>query len=335
MNYFNRKWPAILLWPLSLLYGTIVLLRHFFYQSGIFHSFKVRCTVISVGNMTVGGTGKTPVVLFLAHFFSDKKVCILSRGYKRQSRGTVIVSDGHKLLAGIRQAGDEPFMLARRLGTVPVVVDSDRVRGARLAVKRFKPDIIILDDGFQHRRLSRDIDIVTIAAPRPFGNGFLLPAGPLREPLRLLNRADVLWINSFYDNYDEFKSQRPFMTIKAGYKPVEVKNKHKGIVKDLRNKSAIGFCALGNPNGFKKTLESLGVTLKDFIVFRDHHVYTPGDIVDIESRKQTCMADMVLTTEKDWVKLPLPDINNDWYYLKIDLKVEKLAILKELRKKIG
>ncbi|MBN1999351.1 tetraacyldisaccharide 4'-kinase [candidate division KSB1 bacterium] len=335
MDFFKRKWPAILLWPLSLLYGSIVVLRHLCYKTGLFRSFKVPCRVISVGNISVGGTGKTPTVLFLAEYFSDKKVCILSRGYKRDSKGTVIVSDGYNVLASIPQAGDEPYMLACRLSNVPVVVDKNRVRGAQAAVERFKPDIILLDDGFQHRRLARDIDIVTVGFPRPFGNGFLLPAGPLREPVALLKRADVLWINSFMDKDYEIKKLKFVHTINAGYKPVEIRNNKNETIDGVRNLPVVGFCAIGNPAGFKKSLESLGVIVKKFINFRDHHMYTPEDIINIDTQFQSSQAQLVLTTEKDWVKLPVTELKDHWYFLKIDLEIKNIHVLKELRKKIG
>ena len=197
MDYFTRKWPGIFLWPFSLLYGLGMQARNFCYEKKIFKTHKVDCPVISVGNITVGGTGKTPTVAYLAKWFlaKGKKVAVLSRGYARASKGTVVVATYKGIVSNVKSAGDEAFMLSQQLKGVPIVVDENRVRGAEKLVRQFAPDIILLDDGFQHRRLFRDVDILSINAGFGLGNGFVLPAGPLREFAFNMKRGDLYWVN--------------------------------------------------------------------------------------------------------------------------------------------
>ncbi|MBC7187723.1 MAG: tetraacyldisaccharide 4'-kinase, partial [Calditrichaeota bacterium] len=191
---FATKWPAALLLPFSLLYLFVTWLRNFLYEAGVLRQWKLPCAVIAVGNLTVGGTGKTPMVELIARTLRDrgKRVCVISRGYKRRRRGLVVVSDGHQTLAGLEHSGDEPLMLAKKLQGVPVIVDRDRVRAGRLAIERFGAQVLVLDDAFQHRRLRPDISVVLVDAMRGFGNGWLLPAGPLREPASRLAAATVV-----------------------------------------------------------------------------------------------------------------------------------------------
>jgi len=192
MNIFNNKFYQFLLYPFSLIFKLITWIRNRLYDKNIFRSLKAnQCKIISVGNISVGGTGKTPVIRFLADYLKEMgfKVAILSRGYRRKSKGTIIVSDGNETLANLQQAGDEPYLLARQLDSIPVIVEADRYKGARFIQDNFQPDVILLDDAFQHRRLHRDLDIVLVDASVGFGRGFLLPAGFLREPISSLKRA--------------------------------------------------------------------------------------------------------------------------------------------------
>ena len=197
MGYFDTRWPALLMRPLAGLYGLAIGRRNHRYDSGAAEVFRLDRPVISIGNIVVGGTGKTPTVLYLVRWLQHQgqKVCVLSRGYRRRSRGMVVVSDGERIRAGVEEAGDEPMLLAQQLPGAIVVVDSDRVRAGRHALQHFRPDLFIIDDGFQHRRLHRDLDIVTFKEEGDLGNGWMLPAGPLREPLKALGRAGLLWFN--------------------------------------------------------------------------------------------------------------------------------------------
>jgi tetraacyldisaccharide 4'-kinase len=326
MHFFEHKWPAVLLWPFSLIYGCATLIRHVLYIKGFLKIDKVGCRVISVGNITVGGTGKTPIVMFLAKRASDqgKKVCIVSRGYGRKSRGTVVVSDERNVLVSSSQAGDEPYLMASSSPGIPVIVDRDRVRGARYAVQNYKPDLIFLDDGFQHRRLFRDKDIVALGFPNPIGNGWLLPAGPLREYPRFLQRADILWINSIENSprlQQLLQKLSHIPVVFSSFQPVElvdVEGRDHGI--DLDGKKITAFCGVGNPNRFRNTLEKMGAQIQEFIVFRDHFRYSKRAIRTIEHR--AVHSEFIITTEKDWVKLPVQFFETKkWYCVRVNISL--------------
>jgi tetraacyldisaccharide 4'-kinase len=198
MHILTNKLWQILLSPFSIVYGFIITLRNLLYDCKILPAYRIQgCPVICVGNITVGGTGKTPAVEYLADYLrrNDKKVAILSRGYGRKSAGTILVSDGEEIRTTPEISGDEPYLLATNLKEVIVVVESDRVAGAAYIKNNFHPDVIILDDGFQHRRLYRDADIVLYDCSTPLGLPLTLPGGKLREPLWNLNRADMIWLS--------------------------------------------------------------------------------------------------------------------------------------------
>jgi len=325
MQYFNKKWPGLLLWPFSVLYGLVMELRNILYDRDILQRVTVDVPVISVGNITVGGTGKTPTVAFLAQWLADHKVCVLSRGYGRKSKGTVIVSDGSDIKVSVQEAGDEPYLLARRLKGVPVIVDEDRARGARTAVRIFNPDAIILDDGFQHRRLRRNLDVVTLNGTNPFGNQFVLPAGPLREFKKNLNRAHLLWINHS-DRQAFQKSELPKPVVHAYYTPVKIIDaRGQEFAPDLTDKEIVAFTGLASPENFKQTLLNLGASIKYFKKFDDHHTYIEKDIVNLERIFIDSKADALMTTEKDWVKLfPLLDKDPKWQYLVVEIVPEHI-----------
>ncbi len=182
------------LFVISLLYGGVVKLREFFYKKKMLKSERLPCKVISVGNVTVGGTGKTPMTIYVAELLNrlGYKVAILSRGYKGGAEKTGgIVSDGRTIFMEPDMSGDEPFMLAAKLKNTPVIVGKNRFEAGMLAIKKFKPDIIVLDDAFQHLKLVRDINLVLSDCRRPFGNTHMLPRGTLREPLSALLRGDA------------------------------------------------------------------------------------------------------------------------------------------------
>ena len=183
-----------LLFPLALFYWGIIYWRNLFYSAGFFISKKLPTKVISVGNITTGGTGKTPAVIFLTKALSEKgiKCAILSRGYGRKTVGTMLVTDGETSVANWQNFGDEPSLMAKSLPGIPIVVDSKRHRGGTFLVEKFKPEVIILDDAFQHRRIQRDLDIVLINGQDKRSDHKLVPFGLLREPHSSLKRADVL-----------------------------------------------------------------------------------------------------------------------------------------------
>lgn len=334
MKFFENKWPACLLSPLSIPYGIAICLRNKLYDRHLLISHRLPCHVISVGNITVGGTGKTPTVIFLAKWFKmqNRRLCILSRGYGRESRGPVIVSDGHRICSSVHDSGDEPMLMARKLSGIPVVVDKNRVRGGQLIWDRFKPDLILLDDGFQHRRLHRQIDILTVKASHPFGNGFLLPAGPLRESRTALKRADMIWINSSAaDNRFTFSLYSGKPSILSHYMPDTNRSENTAKLTRQDNINALTFCGLADPTSFIKTLTQAGYRVIKSIRFKDHYKYTRADIRKIEWEYKQSGADYIITTEKDWIKIvDILKPGPQWHYLAIQIipdnidKFEKL-----------
>jgi len=287
-----------------------------------------------VGNLTVGGTGKTPTVRFLAAWLQSrgKSVAILSRGYRRESRDLVIVSDGRAILADCRQGGDEPVMLAKSLPAVPVVVDRDRVRGGRFIEHRFKPDILLLDDGYQHRRLHRDLDIVTFRADKLWGNGFCLPAGPLRERRHHLKRADLIWLNG--DTVDSDQQQRlpegvPRLLSRLQPTALVGHSGEQSLVV-LQEQRVAAFCGIAQPDRFRQQLLHLGATIVIFRTFADHHRYAPAELHALQEEAQRTECRWLITTEKDWHKLPPTVVAENWVFLRLTLQPVDAEILSGL-----
>lgn len=328
----------ILFFPLylfSILYGAAVKIRLALYSSGLLKTREIGCKVVSVGNITVGGTGKTPTVEFIARSLHDMgfKVAIVSRGYRRTGKGIVdVVSDGHQLLLGPEEAGDEPYMLARRLKKIPVIVGTDRYEAGRYALERFYLDVIILDDGFQHIRLKRDIDILLVDGEKGVGNGYLLPRGPLREPLTAMKRAGSFLITKSSVDIDWIISS--IMDIKpeaaifnSNYRPERFISVIDGSMTGLNaisGRKVAAFSAIANPSSFTTLLSSLGCCLVSEASFPDHHSYSAKDLEEIEEKARAAGAELIMTTEKDSVKLELFKNNMKMpvYYLEIGLDMK-------------
>lgn len=334
------------LFVLSKLYTSVVKLRAFFYKHGIFRKKTLGCMIISIGNITVGGTGKTPLVEMFARALSEggRKVAVLSRGYKRRKRFSFmdllkmkwreyvpsVVSDGQKLLMDSRDAGDEPYMLARNLKGTPVIVGKNRVKSGSYAIEKFGSDTLILDDGFQYLPLNRRLNIVLVDATNPFGNGHLLPRGILREPLSHLTRADIFFVTKARDvRTDDIKRRLKEVNPRAEAVECYYEPKHlvdmcsgKELSLDLlKDKKAVVVSAIADPEGFETLLERLGA--KKAMVFRypDHYRFTENDIEIIMNSAQK-KADMIVTTEKDSVRFParkspaVPIV-----YLRVEVKI--------------
>ncbi len=325
MRFFEKKWPAVLLWPLSVLYSSLTCLRNRAYDLALLPQHRLDTPVYSIGNITVGGTGKTPTVLYIAQWLQCRglRVCVLSRGYGRKERAPVHLNTGALNHYSSDQAGDEPLLLAQRLPDTPILVDADRLASGRLAQQRFHPDVILLDDGLQHRRLGREADIVTFRRRAPFGNGFLLPAGPLRESPRRLQRCALLWLNGAKNGERAFSGQAP--VIRAAYEPLDLLDPAgKSHTLPLPPVSAVAFCGLANPDSFQQTLVKLKWTVCAFIPFPDHHAYTDQDLERLLSRWRREQADVLITTEKDWVKLAgRLSREQPWRCLRIQLSPEQ------------
>ncbi len=324
MLFFERKFPAVLLLPLSWLYLAVISLRNLLYDWHILQIHSVDCPVICVGNIRAGGTGKTPTVMYLATLLRQhgKRVAVQSRGYGRKTKGFRLASDGNELHGSAEQVGDEPLLIARRCPGVVVAVDNDRVRGAKKLVNDFNPDVIVLDDGYQHRRLYRDINILTMRASSPWGNGFVLPAGPLRESKRQgLKRADLMWANG--TGTIDLKTSP--LVIRADYQPVSLSRADGEYpVHFIAGKSMVAFCGIAEPESFYQTLQKLDARLVECFSFLDHHFYSVEDLERIKKFVDKNHIEIVITTQKDWVKLPdAVKALEHWYALKVELVTDE------------
>jgi len=332
----RNSWYLFPLYSVSILYSGVVNLRNRSYDSGLFAVKKLDCRVISVGNITVGGTGKTPMVIMLANLLKEKgyRPTILSRGYGGKGKNRVnIVSDGKNLLMNPEKAGDEPVLIAKSVRNVPVITGKNRYLTGKYAIEHFGTDVLILDDAFQHRSLFRDIDMVLLDNQKPFGNGFTIPRGELREPVNALGRADIIVKTG--DRRQEtgdgrqrpgIRGQGPGAHIFEAYRrPVALLRVEAGDVyplDHLRGKKVFAFAGIARPDSFKKTIGSVGGEVVAFLSFADHHVYTQGDLIKIKKAASQSSAEVILTTEKDGIKLiGFPDFLRDTYSLKIEMEI--------------
>ena len=319
------------LFPLAMLYWGIVFWRNIFYTFGFFISRKLPTKVISIGNITAGGTGKTPAVIYLAKLFLKNgiKVGVLSRGYGRKTAGTQLVTDGEKPVDDWRNFGDEPTLIAQKLPDVPVVVDSNRHRGGMFLIKNFGPDIIIMDDAFQHRAIERDIDIVLINSQDTRAEHKLLPYGFLREPWMSLKRADLLiFTKSNIKKPATFliamakQTKRPwFQSELISGSVTSIDGKIKEANKGMK---ILAISAIGDTRGFIKTLKNAGFYVVDAMTFVDHYDYTQADVEKAKKKIMNSTAEMAITTTKDVVKLSQLDLSGlDIYSIEAEFKLSQ------------
>ena len=310
----------ILLMPLCGLYSAIVYARNFCFEVGICKQKKLPCTVISIGNIVVGGTGKTPTVAAIAKLLqrAGSNVAVLLRGYKRQSAEKILfVSDGKNHLCSRDESGDEAHMLAHQLSDIPIIVGKHRYLTGEAAIAQYKSDVLILDDGFQHRQLARDLDILTIDATNPYGTGSLLPIGTLREPKSSIKRADII-ILTHTDvtgtNIEQLKTELNELApntpiLETIHKPTSLyRLNHTDDnsmipLNNLSGKRLLAVCGIGNPNTFVRTLENHNPEIVELLAFPDHHIYTESDIQQIKHQMVQCEAEWIITTQKDEHKL--------------------------------
>ncbi len=308
------------LWILSLLYGIGVRLRTYAYSAGILRSSSLSepplrsVKVICVGNIAAGGTGKTPTVEYIVRRLREagKRVTIISRGYKRQGSDISVVSDGRDVKLSAEEAGDEPYLLAQKLRDIPVVVGADRYKAGVFAVENFSPDFIVLDDGFQHLSLKRDVNIAVVDSLYPLSKDHLLPRGTLREPLSALNRADVVFLTHTDYADDKEKIKREIMSINPAIPAVEtihrpiclrsLADNSKIGIDQLKERKVLALSGIGNPKSFQMTLEGLGARLTGFLNYPDHHYYTERDLEEVSLKASELDSEFVITTRKDAVK---------------------------------
>ncbi len=299
MNHW--KYPSeesrlrkILFAPLGLLsffYGWAVSLRIYLYRKNFFAVHSLACQVVSVGNITLGGTGKTPFVVLIAELLKGKglRVGILSRGYKGNFREPFLaVSDGREILLNASQAGDEPYLLSEKLKGIPVIVGKKRWQSGQYAIRRFQSEILILDDGFQHLALKRDVNLLLIDAACPFGTGYLFPLGILREPISELSRADAIILtkarkcdNLQILNNNLSKAVKGIPVFQAEYAPGEIYVAGKGgsfPAEYLGGKAVLAFSGIAQPRSFQQILQQLRARIVEFAVFPDHHSYLPQEL---------------------------------------------------------
>ncbi len=329
-----------LLYPASVLYGMGAGLKARAYTSGLIKPKKLPCKVISVGNITAGGTGKTPMVIEIAKMLTvmGVKTAVLTRGYKGASEGRVrVVSDGRGSVLSASEAGDEPALIARSLLGVPVVMGSDRYEAGMLAWERFRPQAVILDDGFQHLRLHRDLNILLMDSAHPFGNGHVIPMGYLRGPKKEAKRADLVVFtgagNVPQEALEEVKSYALSVSsmLNAKYLPISIcniKTREEKPLEAVAGKGIFAFCGIANPGSFSLILHGLNGRITGSAGFPDHYAYTTGDIKHLLEKAKESGAEMLMVTEKDAVKLEgLLRDNFEVYALKAGMKIDNAGPL--------
>jgi tetraacyldisaccharide 4'-kinase len=333
-----EHWRTAMLSPISAIYGLGNSLHRFLYTSGVVRRKKLAVPVISVGNISCGGTGKTPVIIAIARYLLDQglRVGVLSRGYKRRSQTkTVLVCDGNGYFANVNDAGDEPLLIANSLRNAVVLAGCDRYLNGLIAQNDFHCDILLLDDGFQHYQLERDLDIVLIDYNDEPENDSLLPGGRLREPLTSLARSSHVLITKVPDQLDQIKIKRLAFLVKRYCAEVTVSNCRmvpKGLqtyksglpnvlpLQDLTNVKVVTFCGLARPQNFTDQIRHMGANIQESRNFPDHHWYSSKDIDMLMQLREASDSQFLVTTEKDFVKLQSASIKDK--LLVVELSVE-------------
>jgi tetraacyldisaccharide 4'-kinase len=326
--------------PLSLGYGIGSYLRLAAYSKGYMKRVRLPVPVISIGNITCGGTGKTPMAIDITRrlIAAGYKVAVLSRGYARKSKEKItVVSNGQGEFALCEEAGDEQLLIALSVPEAIVIVGSSRAETAAIAIEEYKADAIVLDDGFQHIRLERDLDVVLVDYNDDPENDMLLPAGRLREPLSALNRARVVVITKVPAHPDNERLEKLRAQIRnhaeraeiaeARFVPKRLRtNNGAAPLEQLKGQRVVAFCGVARPEGFAATLNQLGCTVVHLKSFSDHHWYTPDELKMLEKLMRESNASAVVTTEKDMVKIAPHDRLNQ-HLIAVEIGVEWLGPL--------
>lgn len=342
----------LLLFVISRFYRMVVQFRLWLYDKRIIRNRAIGCLVVSIGNLSCGGTGKTPVVEVFAKTLSLKgrKVAVLSRGYRSKQRSfwvkmvqkfsskkmevpPKVVSDGKNLLLDSAYAGDEPYMLANNLTDVVVLVDKDRVKSGLYAIDEFQTDTLILDDGFQYMSLKPHINIVLVDSTDPFGNHHVLPRGILREPVKNLRRADYIFLTKS-NGGNHLRHLKAFIRrhnrraeiIECCHKPLyleKVYNKgDREPLELLKGKRVASLSAIAVPESFEAFLRQLGANIVQSQHFADHHRFTQQEIIDFINLSKKAKAEMIVTTEKDAVRMPrLERLDIPIYFMRVEIDI--------------
>lgn len=290
----------------SLAFRSGVALRTWMYDAGLASAHRVTgARVVSVGNLNVGGAGKTPAVIYLARWLESRgqRPAVLSRGYGRRERAELVLRSPDSLESAER-AGDEPLLISRSCPGVPVLVGARRGRLAERAVSNHGARWLLLDDGMQHRQLARDVDIVVVDEAVGFGNGRLLPWGPLREPISALERADLIWLKTSAGRRAPLpRFQAP--VVRAAHRPTAWLRPDgtPGALDELTGQPVLALAGLARPSGFVRTLESVGARVVERRFFADHHPFAADELAEVASVAKSLGA-VIVTTEKDWMRLP-------------------------------
>ena len=310
------------------------------------HRKKLPYRVISIGNITVGGTGKTPATIALAQEAKERgyRPVILTRGYKGSVKGPCFVSKGEGPLLNVKEAGDEPVLMSEKLPGVPVVKGGNRYEAGMFALQNMDPlqgpgskPLFILDDGFQHWKLCRDKDVLLIDSEDPFGNRTLLPLGKLREPLGSIARADIVVltkckgpdgfhgsnIERVIDEIKKYNAKAPVFLSGHAIIALSLKSGEKIPPERLKNRKVFGFCALGSPGSFRNTVAATGAVIAGFMTFRDHYSFFGEDMVKIKEEAMKSGAEWIVTTEKDMIKIRDFDLPGNIIIIGIEFSVDK------------
>ena len=343
---FSIRLLLNLLKGFSFIFASIVSIRYFLYRTSILKRFPLGIQVISIGNVTAGGTGKTPVTEIFARTLAanGRKVAILSRGYRRKEtpfwrriftqviEQPLVVSDGKHILLDAATGGDEPYMLASNLPGVAVVVDRNRVKAGRYAIKRLGCDTLILDDGFQYQKLKHSVEVVLVDSTNPFGNGYMLPRGILREPARHIKRADIIFLTKCRGDVsaivDEIRRHNKTAEIvECNHSPKTLKDvwsREEFPLDWLQGKTCCTLSGIASPKGFENSLRRLGSKVIWCERYADHHRYEPGEILYALNRTADMGADALITTEKDAVRFPRFETSPvKCLYLRISIEILK------------
>jgi tetraacyldisaccharide 4'-kinase len=300
---------------LSVGYRAALMVRERAYRWGLLKTGRLPCPVFSVGNITLGGSGKTPVVEVVARCLRELGAApaVVSRGYGRDTRGVRVVADGDGVHLDPRAAGDEPVLLAERLPGVPVVVGENRFEAGLVAIQRCGATAVVLDDGFQHRTLTKNLEILVLNGRAPWGNQRLFPRGTLREPLSALGRAGLFVLTNPASKADVEAATgvigryHPGASVLVGAYEIdgarEIESDRRVSARELSGRRLLAFAGLGSPRGFADTLSSVGVRVAGLVEYPDHHWFSERDLVELARQASAIGADGLISTEKDWIRL--------------------------------